>query len=118
MKKNNPVIEICPGISRRTVATGKNMYQMVANLAAGSRMPQHQHTQEQLVYILEGRMRLIVEGVPHELATGDAFYLGSNVPHGVETLVETRVLDTFSPPRDDYLALDEKARPVAANVPQ
>jgi len=47
--------------------------------------------------------------VPHELSPGDSFYLASNVPHGVETILPTRVLDTFSPPRDDYLAIDEKA---------
>ena len=62
------------------------------------------------MHILEGRMRLIVEGTPHELVTGDSFYLGSNVPHGVETMENTRVLDTFSPPRDEYLAIDEQAR--------
>jgi hypothetical protein len=28
----------------------------------------------------------------------------------VETLSATRVLDTFSPPRKDYLAIDEKVR--------
>jgi hypothetical protein len=28
----------------------------------------------------------------------------------VETLEDTRVLDTFSPPRDEYLALDEQMR--------
>jgi mannose-6-phosphate isomerase-like protein (cupin superfamily) len=78
MKRENPTIEICPGITRRTV------------------------------HILEGQMRLIVEGVPHELSTGDSFYLASNVPHGVETILPTRVLDTFSPPRNDYLAIDEK----------
>jgi len=55
-------------------------------------------------------MRPIVDGVPHELSTGDSFYLASDVPHGVETILQTRVLDTFSPPRDDYLAIDEKAR--------
>ena len=113
MKNENPSIEICPGISRRTIANGETMYQMIATLAAESRMPEHHHAQEQLVYILEGKMRLIVEGVPHELSTGDSFYLASNIPHGVETIVETRVLDTFSPPRDDYLAIDEKARQAA-----
>ena len=30
--------------------------------------------------------------------------------HGVETIEETTVIDTFSPPRGDYLALDDKAR--------
>ena len=99
MKRENPTIEICPGITRRTVAHGNTMYQMLATLAAGSKMPAHSHPQEQIVHILEGKMRLIVEGVPHELSTGDSFYLASNVPHGVETLSATRVLDTFSPPR-------------------
>ncbi len=108
MKRESPTIEICPGISRRTVAHGKNMYQMMATLAAGSVMPAHSHPQEQIVHIIEGQMRLIVDGVPHELSTGDSFYLASNVPHGAETLLPTRVLDTFSPPRNDYLAIDEK----------
>src|SRR5437899_12487199 len=110
MKQENPAIEIRPGITRRTVAHGKTMYQMLATLAPGSRMPEHSHEQEQIVHILEGRMRLIVDGVPHELSTGDSFYLATNVPHGVETLLPSRLLDTFSPPRDDYLAIDEKAR--------
>ena len=64
MKRENPSIEICPGITRRTVANGKTMYQMIATLAAGSRMPAHSHPQEQIVHILEGRVRLIVDGAP------------------------------------------------------
>ena len=113
----HPWIEICPGIRRRTHAHGRTMYQMMAQLDAGSHMPEHAHPQEQIVHILAGRMKLIVDGVAHELKTGDSFYLASNVPHGLETLEETRVLDTFSPPRDDYLALDEKARRQAAGEP-
>ena len=110
MKNENPWIEICPGIKRQTVTSGKAMYQMLALLDPGSKMPEHRHPQEQIVHILEGRMRLIVDGTPHELSTGDSFYLASNVPHGVETIESTRVLDTFSPPRDEYLAIDDEAR--------
>ncbi len=110
MPNENPWIEICPGIKRRTITNGTRMYQMLAHLDAGSKMPEHRHLQEQIVHILEGRMRLIVDGTPHELVTGDSFYLASNVPHGVETIEDTRVLDTFSPPRDEYLALDKEAR--------
>jgi quercetin dioxygenase-like cupin family protein len=110
MKNKNPWIEICPGIKRQTVTSGKAMYQMLATLEVGSKMPEHRHPQEQIVHILAGRMKLIVDGMPHEMATGDSFYLASNVPHGVETIDETRVLDTFSPPRDEYLAIDEANR--------
>src|ERR1700730_7571825 len=110
MQNENPWIELCPGIKRQTQASGKTMYQMSAYLAAGSKMPEHQHPQEQLVHILSGRMKLIVEGTPHELKTGDSCSLASNVRHGVETWEETRVLDTFSPPRDEYLAIDQASR--------
>jgi quercetin dioxygenase-like cupin family protein len=108
--EQNPWIEICPGIKRRTQTSGQTMYQMIARLEAASRMPEHRHPQEQIVHILEGRMRLIVDGTPHELSTGDSFYLAGNVPHGVETIEATSVLDTFSPPRDEYLAIDEANR--------
>ena len=110
MKNENPWIEICPGIKRQTVTSGKAMYQMLATLVAGSKMPEHRHPQEQIVHILAGRMKLIVEGKPHEMTAGDSYYLAGSVPHGVETIEETRVLDTFSPPRDEYLAIDEVNR--------
>ena len=106
----HPWIEIAPGIKRRTICSGRNMYQMQAELAAGSRLPEHAHHQEQIAHVVRGRMKMIVAGIAHELAAGEAFYLGSNVPHAVETVEETTVIDTFTPPRDDYLALDEKAR--------
>jgi len=109
-EQENPWIEIAPGIKRRTIAVGASMYQMRAELSAGSRMPEHSHSQEQIAHVIKGRMKLIVAGVPHELTAGDAFYLASNVPHGVETIEDTTVIDTFSPPRNDYLALDEQAR--------
>lgn len=110
MKKQNPWIEICPGIKRQTIASGLTMYQMVAELKAGSRMPAHQHPQEQIVHVLSGRMKLIVSGAAHDMEPGDSYYLAGNVPHGVETIEETRVLDTFSPPREEYLAIDEANR--------
>lgn len=107
--QGNPWIDIAPGIRRRTITHGTSMYQMMAKLDAGSRMPEHKHPQEQIVHILEGHMKLIVAGVPHDLRKGESYYLASNVPHGVETMVDTMVLDTFSPTRDDYLTLDRQA---------
>ena len=106
--KTKPWINICSGITRRTLVHGKTMYQMEAKLDAGSRMPAHQHSQEQVVHVIHGRIRLIVAEVPHDLGAGDSYYLASNIPHGVETLEDTIIVDTFSPPRDDYIALDRK----------
>lgn len=109
-EQENPWIDIAPGIKRRTLVTGATMYQMRAELAAGSRLPEHAHAQEQIAHVIKGRMKMFVAGVAQELGAGDAIYLASHVPHGVETIEDTTVIDTFSPPREDYLALDEKAR--------
>jgi quercetin dioxygenase-like cupin family protein len=108
---DTPWIDICPGIRRRTITTGKTMYQMRAELEAGCQMPVHSHQQEQIAHIVSGRVRFTVNGQEVEVRSGESLYFASNVPHGVIKTVETAVvIDTFSPPRDDYLALDEKAR--------
>jgi len=107
----NPLIDICPGIRRRTITTGMTMYQMRAELEAGCQMPVHSHRQEQIAHIVSGRVRFTVDGQEVEVGPGESLYFASNVPHGVIKTVETAVvIDTFSPPRNDYLALDEKAR--------
>lgn len=105
-----PWVDIVPGIRRQTITTGSTMYQMRAQLDAGSRLPEHQHPQEQITHVISGRVRMMVSGQPHELGPGESLYLQSNVRHGAETLEDTLVIDTFSPPRDDYLASDAAAR--------
>jgi quercetin dioxygenase-like cupin family protein len=86
------------------------MYQMRAEFDAGSKLPVHAHPQEQIAHVLSGRVRFVVHGQPVEVGPGESAYFASNQPHGATTLETAVVIDTFSPPRDDYLALDEKAR--------
>jgi quercetin dioxygenase-like cupin family protein len=102
----NKWIELCPGIRRRTLTHGAALYQMMAELDEGSTMPAHAHPQEQITHILSGRVVMILDGVRHDLRAGDSLLIPSNVSHGAETIEQTLVIDTFSPPRDDYLARD------------
>ena len=106
----NPWIDMRPGIRRKTITTGATMYQMVAELKAGSHLPEHHHEQEQISHVLSGRLVMITGGARHEVAAGESFYLASNVPHAVDTIEDAVVLDTFSPPRTDYLAVDAAAK--------
>jgi len=81
---------------------------MAANveLARGCVVPKHAHVHEQITYVLEGWLRLTVgdDGAEtYDLRPGDVIHLPSNVPHGAEALDETRVIDLFSPPREDWL---------------
>jgi quercetin dioxygenase-like cupin family protein len=102
-------IPIAPGIIRRTAAAGERMMQMYVTLEGGAHLPLHSHPHEQLTYLLSGRLRLVVGGVPHELAAGDALLIPGGVPHEADVLEEAVALDTFSPPREDLLAQDRAA---------
>jgi quercetin dioxygenase-like cupin family protein len=99
-------ITMVPGIRRRTVAIGEKMMQMLVALDTGSHLPEHQHPHEQITHLLRGRLRLTVAGVPHELVAGQSLCIPGETPHFADTLEDTLVIDTFSPPREDLLAQD------------
>ena len=103
-------ITMVPGIRRHTVATGEQMMQMLVTLDDGSHLPEHQHLQEQITYVLRGRLRLTVAGVPHDLVAGQSLCLPGGTPHAADALEDTLVIDTFSPPREDLLAQDRTER--------
>ncbi|MEM7211979.1 MAG: cupin domain-containing protein, partial [Pseudomonadota bacterium] len=69
---------------------------------------------EQLVFVLEGRIRLNIFDQPDggsrsvEMGVGDMIVLPPNVPHSGETLEDARVLDAFNPPRTTVLGEPEE----------
>jgi quercetin dioxygenase-like cupin family protein len=46
---------------------------------------------------------MTIAGQETELGKGDSYCAASNVPHGAYTLEPTVIIDTFAPPREDYL---------------
>jgi quercetin dioxygenase-like cupin family protein len=100
-------IAMVPGIRRRTVAAGEQMMQMLVMLDTGSHLPEHRHPHEQITHVLRGRLRLTVAHVPHELVAGQSLCIPGGAPHAADSLEDTLVIDTFSPPREDLLAQDK-----------
>jgi unsaturated pyranuronate lyase len=99
-------VTMFPGIRRRTLAAGEQMMQMLVTLDIGSHLPEHQHPHEQITHILHGRLRFSVAGISQELAAGQSLCIPSGTLHAADTLEDTLVIDTFSPPREDLLAQD------------
>jgi mannose-6-phosphate isomerase-like protein (cupin superfamily) len=62
--------------------------------------------EEQLTYILEGKLRFFLgddESEIIDVAAGEVLHLPSNLPHKAEALEDTVDVDVFSPPRQDWL---------------
>ena len=65
-------------------------------------VPMHDHPQEQLTYVIEGRFQFTVGSDTTILEPGMVALIPSGVTHGGTTLTACKVIDVFSPVRDDY----------------
>ncbi|HEU5209078.1 MAG TPA: cupin domain-containing protein [Longimicrobiales bacterium] len=90
----------------RRLITGERVMLAHVYLKKGCIVPQHQHDNEQLTYIIEGALRFwIGEDRSEEVVVraGEVLHIPSNVWHEAEALEDTLDVDIFSPPRADWL---------------
>ncbi len=52
----------------------------------------HRHAEEQVMYVLDGRLRVTLEGEEYEVAAGQATFNPSNAEHAVVALENTVAL--------------------------
>ena len=77
-------------------------------LKRGAIVPRHSHESEQMTYVLQGSLRLLVAGEEVTLREGEVLHIPSGVTHQVEALDDTFVLGVFSPVRQDWRAGQEQ----------
>jgi quercetin dioxygenase-like cupin family protein len=70
--------------------------------APGARVPPHDHPHEQLGYVIEGELVLVIEGVEHLLRPGAAYAIPGGIEHAARSEGPCLVLDVFQPVREDY----------------
>ena len=73
-------------------------------LKRGAVVPQHAHHSEQMTYVLQGALKLLVAGDEVTLRDGELLHIKPGVLHQVEALDDTFVLGVFSPVRSDWEA--------------
>ena len=95
-------VTMTEGVKRRIKVDGEKMMLVEIRFEAGAAVPQHSHPHEQISYVASGRMAFTVSGEAVEVAVGESLHLPSNVPHAARALEASVVLDTFSPPREDF----------------
>jgi unsaturated pyranuronate lyase len=100
-KDAKPVSPI-PGLIRKTLAQSESLMLCEFTFDANVEVPIHTHLHEQVGYVVEGHVKMIIDGKAYELSKGDSYCAPSNIPHGAFTIAPTVIVDTFYPPREDY----------------
>jgi quercetin dioxygenase-like cupin family protein len=96
-----PARPLFPGVAGHYAHTSSLTIGEV-ELAAGATVPAHQHPHEQLSYVVSGRVEFTVGAETRTLHAGDCALIPGNTPHRVVALGDARVVDVFTPAREDY----------------
>ena len=91
------------GNRRRVLVSRPELMQVEFGFDAGAIGALHSHPHVQASYIAEGRFEVTIGDVTSVLGQGGSFIVPPNVVHGVKALTAGRLIDCFTPRRDDFL---------------
>jgi len=92
----------------RKMFWGENIMVTEWRLSPNVTFPVHQHKSEQISMVQEGEVTLVFPEEEVRLGPGDMYVVKSMRPHGVKVGSKAvRVVDLFSPIREDFLAKNE-----------
>jgi len=95
-------VEMLPGLIRRTLAWGEKAMICEFTAEEGVFIPLHSHPHEQLGYVISGRVEFVVGDETFIANEGDSYAIPSHIPHSARFLTSTRLIDVFSPVREEY----------------
>lgn len=92
------------GLKRRVLAHSKNLMTVYMEFDEGSIAEAHSHNEhEQITYIIEGEFEFSVNGEKYLCKAGDSLHFPKNMAHGCKCIKKGKLLDTFTPQREDFL---------------
>lgn len=100
-------VTIFPGVQSAMEHSAQITYGCI-DLEEGVIVPVHSHPHEQWTYILQGQMEFTLNGETQMLLPGMGAFIPSNALHGGVAVTACKVIDVFTPVREDYKAMDNE----------
>ena len=93
--------EFIPGFTGRIIHTDQVSISFF-EIKKGSSLPEHAHHHEQTSYVIEGSFEFTLDGEKRIVGPGDYVCISPNTPHAGTALSDCRIMDVFSPVREEY----------------
>ena len=94
---------LAPGNRRRVLVSQPELMQVEFAFDAGAVGALHSHPHVQASYVAAGSFEVTIGNTTTVLGQGGSFIVPPNVMHGVKALTAGRLVDCFTPRRDDFL---------------
>jgi quercetin dioxygenase-like cupin family protein len=95
--------ELVPGVFMKPLTWGDNSLLCEFHLNKGAVIPAHQHPHEQTGYLVKGSVRFFGDDGENVVTPGYGWSLKGGSIHGAEALVDSILIEVFSPVRQEYL---------------
>lgn len=95
-----------PDLTRKVIHC-QNVTIARIELRKGGVVAEHSHVNEQVSMVQTGAIKFISNGREHIVRAGECLTIPPNVPHGVEVLEDSVIVDIFSPAREDWIRGDD-----------
>ena len=92
--------ELVPGGTARIIHSNK-MTVVHWDFIAKADLPDHSHPHEQVMNLLEGELEFTLDNETEKLDAGAVVVIPPGISHSARTLTVCRVLDVFTPCRED-----------------
>ena len=96
-------IELAPGNRRRVLIHTPELMQVEFGFDKGAIGALHSHPHIQVSYVAEGSFEVTIDGETQTVGVGGSFIVPSGLVHGVVALEAGRLVDVFTPMRDDFV---------------
>lgn len=88
---------------RKILAYGEEMMCVENDFEVGDKAPWHEHYHAQISYIEAGEFDFNVDGEHKLMGPGDSVYMAPHAYHEVICTKPGRIIDMFSPMREDFV---------------
>ena len=92
---------LVPGITGY-YAHGDKLTFGYVELNEGASIPLHHHIQEQITFIIEGQLDMVIGNENCTLTAGMYHVIPGDMPHSAIARTNCKVIDAFGPVREDY----------------
>lgn len=93
--------QITEGVKIKVLHQEDSMLMTEFVLQKGSLLPEHIHQSEHSAYLLQGKIRMVIDGISSEFVQGDSWCINKNICHYTEALEDSRVLELFNPENEN-----------------
>ncbi|RRD94285.1 cupin domain-containing protein [Clostridiales bacterium COT073_COT-073] len=92
-----------PGTIHKVLSYDDNLMVCELTMEEGATGKEHSHPHTQITYIVSGEHAFLVDGETKIVKAGDTVYIPSGAMHNATCLKPGKIVDIFSPKREDFL---------------